>query len=540
MAVKKLTYVIEVDTESGKVKIDGLTRGFINAETAASKLRKTIVETNNAMGQGASKTGLAGAALTELGRTISDSNYGMMAMANNLQQLATLFITLSATSGGFTNGLKLIWAAFKGPLGLIVIFQSVIALIEKFSIKNKETADSLADVNKELRELGRESERLLRNNAYQQTIFGDDPAKVKELRIERKKILEDRLEELKILQRQKVVLLEMAEAAAGTRTFFEAVSDTVKEKNYNYLVGLGAAIQVGFRELIKPYASLGEFVSKGLKIDQKDIVPQKAETEAIKNAKAEVDAVGDEILKVQAEIQKLTNGGDGPKDKLRKAKIYSEPDVSATVQRLFGMTPEQFQQVGDSALQAMAKFVNDEAILSAQRTANENQQVRARIELAGKEAAVRLENMALIGQGLEDLGALVGRQTAAGKLIASAGALIDTYAAVNKALAQPGLLPGTRIPYAISVGLFGLARVAAINRVKVPNSGGGGGGGGQAANLTTTQAPTFNIVGSSNASQLRDAVEGQLNRPVKAYVTTKDIRSNEELDRNTRRGATIG
>ena len=86
------------------------------------------------------KTGLAGAAVVEVGRTISDSNYGITAMANNLSQLGTLFTTLVATTGGLANGIRALGAAFAGPLGIIVVFQVVIALIERFAMKSKEAA----------------------------------------------------------------------------------------------------------------------------------------------------------------------------------------------------------------------------------------------------------------------------------------------------------------------------------------------------------------------------------------------------------------
>ena len=52
------------------------------------------------------KTGLAGATVQELGRTISDANYGIRGMANNLQQLSSLFVTLVSTSGGLVGGLN--------------------------------------------------------------------------------------------------------------------------------------------------------------------------------------------------------------------------------------------------------------------------------------------------------------------------------------------------------------------------------------------------------------------------------------------------
>lgn len=129
----KLTYVVEIN-DKGKVKIDGLTKSFVKAETAFKKLgnevKKTTDEGLNPM---IDKTGLAGATLVELGRTISDMPYGFRGIANNLSQLSTLFTTLIATTGGFKNGVGALVEAFRGPLGIIVVFQAVIALLDHYS-----------------------------------------------------------------------------------------------------------------------------------------------------------------------------------------------------------------------------------------------------------------------------------------------------------------------------------------------------------------------------------------------------------------------
>lgn len=100
------------------------------------------------------KTGLAGAALVEIGRTISDANYGWTAMANNLSQLSTLMVTLIATTGGLAKGLAALGRAFLGPLGLIVGFQVVIALIERFALGNRKAAESMSAMSKSAQELG--------------------------------------------------------------------------------------------------------------------------------------------------------------------------------------------------------------------------------------------------------------------------------------------------------------------------------------------------------------------------------------------------
>lgn len=151
----KLTYVVEIN-DKGKVKIDNLTKGFVKADNAVNKLTADLKKQQAAMGgvtkDGLNpmidKTGLAGATLVELGRTISDSNYGIRGMANNLSQLSTLMITLITTTGGVVNGFRALLGALMGPLGLILIFQTVITLIEKQDMearKLKKSTQSLGD-----------------------------------------------------------------------------------------------------------------------------------------------------------------------------------------------------------------------------------------------------------------------------------------------------------------------------------------------------------------------------------------------------------
>lgn len=98
-----------------------------------------------------SNAGLAGATLTELGRTISDANYGIRGMANNLSQLSTLFITLVAkTEGGFIPALTMLGKQIWGPLGLILGFQFVVQQLEAYSMRQDEAARSTANAGNEI------------------------------------------------------------------------------------------------------------------------------------------------------------------------------------------------------------------------------------------------------------------------------------------------------------------------------------------------------------------------------------------------------
>ena len=137
------------DTEK---RVKSLGQAF---DVAKEKTRSYAKETENAAKKNidlTSNAGLAGATLTELGRTISDLPFGIRGVANNLSQLSTLFITLVAKSSDGGKSLKGVGEAFRllknqllGPLGIILIFQSVIALLDFFSQKSKKAA-SAADL----------------------------------------------------------------------------------------------------------------------------------------------------------------------------------------------------------------------------------------------------------------------------------------------------------------------------------------------------------------------------------------------------------
>jgi DNA repair exonuclease SbcCD ATPase subunit len=135
--LNRLVYEIEVN-EKGKAKVKNLTKGFIELDNALNRVTADVKKQQAAMVQTTTKglnpmidkTGLAGATVTELGRTISDANYGIRGMANNLQQLSSLFVTLIATSGGLANGLRALGKVLMGPLGFIIIFQTLITLLE--------------------------------------------------------------------------------------------------------------------------------------------------------------------------------------------------------------------------------------------------------------------------------------------------------------------------------------------------------------------------------------------------------------------------
>ena len=89
----------------------------------------------------------------------------------------------------------------------------------------------------------------------------------------------------------------------------------------------------------------------------------------------------------------------------------------------------------------------------------------------------------------------------------------------------------------------GLAQVAVIARQKfqpdsastpINTASGGGGGGG-----VGDRSFDFNLVGNTQESQLANAIQSQFSSPLKAFVVSKDITTQQELDLNIKSSATF-
>lgn len=157
----KIIFSIEV-TEKGVVRKIG--DATVSVKKFESELKKATVankQFNNTLSGRESMTtnaGLAGATLTELGRTISDMPYGIRGVANNLSQLSTLFITMVSKVDDnvkgfsrFTRTIKMLGRELMGPLGIILVFQTVLALLDGFAGKTKKAEEAVDDFSDALR-----------------------------------------------------------------------------------------------------------------------------------------------------------------------------------------------------------------------------------------------------------------------------------------------------------------------------------------------------------------------------------------------------
>lgn len=121
---------------------------------------------------------------------------------------------------------------------------------------------------------------------------------------------------------------------------------------------------------------------------------------------------------------------------------------------------------------------------------------------------------------------LIGKETKAGKAIATASAIIDTYVAANKALAQGGILG---IASAAGIVATGLANVKTIQGTEIPGESGGGGGG----TATSTSVSLPEQIGGLGGTipNIESIIPGGANgiQPVQAFVVESDISDSQAL-----------
>lgn len=519
MAENRITFTFEID-DKGKIKIEELGKSFKGLDKALDATKKKIKETadsfdefDDAIDPSITNAGLAGATLTELGRTISDLPFGIRGVANNLSQLSTLFVTLVAKSKDGGKSLNGVGAAvgllvdqLKGPLGLILAFQSVIAFL-----------DALAqDKIPFFREEVKEAEEATRDFA----------TSVKSVRDELRAIeLEDTLQN-QALGIDK--LLSQVDEALGTQegslqniqNQFKAIQQLRREE----AVLLGEEQLPKSLELVNAEIALNDTLKKTLQ-DKNDTTLKEEERLNLAKQLNSVEDAGERLA-----IRRLR----------LLAKLNKERERASEEALLIGtqglLTSNEFIEKTKTGSQLYAESVlkgYDAVELGAKKHTRSMEEIN--FELAKIDAG-RLSHFS---NATNALAGLFGERTAAGKAFAIATATMDTYAGANLALKDP-TIPNTfaRIAAVTSVIATGLANVKNILAVddkggRTPSAAAGGAG-------AESQAPIFNVVGQSNVDQLGRVITEARSEPLKAYVVGNEITNQQELDNKVIQAATLG
>ena len=205
----------------------------------------------------------------------------------------------------------------------------------------------------------------------------------------------------------------------------------------------------------------------------------------------------------------------------------------------------EYAELTRQALTSISDFTNAQydrdLVIERNKTTALNEELNQRLlnENLSKEERARIQNE--IAQNDEALrkkqNEIKKKQFNSQKAFNIASALVDTGRAAAGVLADTKGGSFARIAGMITVIGAGLAQVATIASQKfqpdaastpIRTSGGGGSGGGG----TPDRSFNFNLVGNNKENQLANAIQGQFSQPLKAYVVSRDMSNQQQLDAN--------
>jgi hypothetical protein len=188
------------------------------------------------------------------------------------------------------------------------------------------------------------------------------------------------------------------------------------------------------------------------------------------------------------------------------------------------------------------------------QTELEKEQSEARIAnaLAEKEAKAKIfDAQADLAQQFGSLLQQIGEEN---KALAITGIIVEQVASVARIISNTGIANAKAVaaspltagqPWVaintVSAGLSIASSIASATKA-ISKLGGGGGVSGDSSNGqgSQAQAPSFNLVGSGGINQIAQSLNQNPNEPVKAYVLSKDVTSEQEFDRNIKQAASFG
>jgi hypothetical protein len=303
------------------------------------------------------------------------------------------------------------------------------------------------------------------------------------------------------------------------------------------------------------------------------------ESRRLKRARTLTQQISQFRREAQAEEEKEQREKDKQKEQADKEELRKEKelaDLKKQIRDALAVTEDQQRElelikVGEhyEALIEKAKQNNLDTIeLERQKEsaiAATQQEFNAKDEAARKKKAdedkkakdteqklnedVERAKLQAAGQTFGAIAQLAGEGSKVGKAAAIAQATISSIEGTQNAFTTAAKSPITTFfpayPY-IQAGVAaaaGLANIKAIKSTKVgtttaPTTPTATGGGTSAA--APSIPPAFNIVGASDTNQLAEAIGGQAQQPVKAFVVSNDVSTAQELDRNIVEGASIG
>jgi hypothetical protein len=315
---------------------------------------------------------------------------------------------------------------------------------------------------------------------------------------------------------------------------------------------------------------------------EKGLMDEAAYQQALYDMRVKYANSNEELVKAEIDLLKFKN--EETKKKLQEERelaalsIQSQIEdidrLNAKVEGDFALDLERLAQKRELLAQAEANELANTELTELQRTEVRNKYAKERenitnqeiaTEKAAQEAKIQLQNAYadLAGQFGQTLQAIAGKN----KGVAIAGVIIEQASNIAKIVANTaaanakaaaafpltGGLPWTAIN-TISAGLSIASTIAAaskaISQIKSTNAESASGGGGAAAGAQAPPptysgapaamgAPQIQTTTGVNASSQIAQTIGAAQRPVRAYVVSGDVSSQQALDRRTNAAATF-
>jgi len=265
-------------------------------------------------------------------------------------------------------------------------------------------------------------------------------------------------------------------------------------------------------------------------LETQRLTKQKTVSAQIVSAKreeaAELKAIEDEEKRIKEEEQKVQDEKDAERQKVldqkeadRLKKLKEDADEEIRIAKFLAEQKKIIQEANLNNIQAGFAFLG--------RIAGDNKALQA---------------AALIGESAAGIAkTIIQTQSSNAIAIAQGAALAIPTGGASVALATK-LVAANKISAGISIASNIAATAKGLSALKgggsAPSPSGNpsaSGGGGGAASLP----PAFNVVGASDTNQLADAIGGQSQEPVRAFVVSNDVTTAQSMDRNIVDGASI-
>ena len=523
-------------------------------------------------------SGAATSSVMELSRVVSDAPYGIRGMANNITQLVSQMGFASKKAGGFGNALKEMGKQFMGPLGIVFLVTAAVSALDYFygaakkaekavkdltretyanSLVAKQYVQELEDVNitEERRKVvTQELIKLVPTLTEQDLKYGENLDKVRlkinsyalaqASRIEIDKLVQENSESLSAKNElESIKKIDDAEERVSRMKKF--ILETGKDLS-GFILGFGdeGLIKDGdIDQIEETFGRLGRVIDK--------------QSEPI------LTRINELTKALQLDPDKTKNKpGDGPAKPFVES-VYREirgiEDIVANSDLVLGglkikpkfITPKydeiaEFVKHYKTLMSGLTDFIDGEfereLTIEKNKTNAINAELNNRLnnENLSKDQRASIQNQ--IAQNDEKLRvkqeAIARKQFKVTKAFNIAMTIADTYMAAQKAYLSQMLIasPTAPIRAKIAAGIAvasGLAKVAAISRTtfqstapSTPTNIGGGGslsGGGRSES-------SFNVVGKSEGNLLINAIQAQFGKPLKAYVVSREVTNQQQLD----------